>query len=76
MPQLRRVAVRFPTRTEVRYLERPPEPGEEVLGERNVYVVGSTRSDGSGGFVVDCIGPQRRASAPSQQQGARERESG
>lgn len=53
-PSLKRLQLRFPTDSQIRYAEQVPEPGEHVsglAGER--FVVSKVTAEGKG-FIVDC----------------------
>ena len=51
---LKRVQLRFPTDSQVRYVEHVPEPGEYVSGLRGErFLVSEVTPDGKG-FIVVC----------------------
>lgn len=53
-PRLKRLQLRFPTDSQVRYVEHVPEPGEQVTGltgER--FIVSKVTPEGKG-FIVEC----------------------
>ena len=62
-PRLKRVQLRFPTDSQVRYFEQVPAPGEHVSGlAGEQFVVSEVAPDGEG-FIVLCT---RRVKVPTQ----------
>ena len=60
----KRVYLRFPTDSQVRYLERVPEPGDRVSGlAGEEFIVSEVRPDGMGFVVVAVEAPSRMRKA-------------
>jgi hypothetical protein len=57
MAALRKVTFRFPTDTQIRYVDRPPRRGDRVDGlDGELYVVLYAESTGSGDLAI-CVTP-------------------